>query len=188
MRLSLNQKFILKKLKQFNATDGFADFLNHKNAFGRLSTGVLGFTTEKELVAKCEEKNLTYLDVSSERLPYDILVHKMKIQTKCSCRLNALDIRPTRPIVGTLIRAYKKTDYDLLAVKNLNTNLWYFVPSSILIDPKNPQYLQTFFKWKDYPSYINKWDYLFNIKTTTRKITKSILKKEEWQRSDHNNT
>lgn len=156
------EQYIINRLHKMGVFDAFHDFLQKPGSYGRLCTGVLGYTWERELGQYCGERGIPFLNLASKHLPYDCEINGWRVQAKTSSQLGSIDIRPNRPLVGDprSTRAYKARDYDLLALKTLVNGFVYFVPSRYLIDGSNPDYMTRYFHPKRFGAFQDCWHLL----------------------------
>jgi hypothetical protein len=99
------------------------------DAVGRLMTAIGGFIFEEWLESQAQEEKLSYQDMSSLHLPYDFIINGHRVQAKSSGSVSgSVDVRPTRPVVGSTCRRYKQGSFDVLAVHLAAYDEKYFIP------------------------------------------------------------
>lgn len=126
-----------RELLQFGAgqkesiAKALLDFLDRPDAAGRIMTAIGGFIFEDHLKDLAAESGLAVDDVSTKKLPYDLIINGRRVQAKSSgSRGGFVDVRPARPIVGSSCRRYSASDFDVLAVHLASFNEVFFVPTT----------------------------------------------------------
>jgi hypothetical protein len=151
------KRVVIEKLEEWGLLRSCAEFFLRDEAYGCLCSGVIGKAFEYEFSDECDRRGLRYKNVAAQRWPYDHRVNHDRVQVKASGQPKFVDIRPARPLVGQLVRQYARTDFDVLVMKNLNTGIRYFVPTSCLIDPANPEYTIKWFHWNRFKEFAEDW-------------------------------
>ena len=104
-------------------------FLERPDAAGRLMTAIGGFIFEDYLKENAEEMHLPIEDATARRLPYDLVINGHRVQAKSSASSTGIvDVRPVRPVVGSMCRRYSQDDFDVLAVHLAAYGEVFFVP------------------------------------------------------------
>lgn len=114
-----------------NIARALLQFLDRPDAAGRLMTAMGGFLFEDWLEQTANDYGFSCENVSAERLPYDLVINGHRIQAKSSASQDGrVDVRPVRPKVGSTVRRYLESDFDILAVHLAAYGEKYLVPVS----------------------------------------------------------
>jgi hypothetical protein len=105
-------------------------FLDRPDAAGRLMTAIGGFVFEDHLKERAAKEFLSVEDVSRKKLPYDLVINGRRVQCKSSgSRSGCVDVRPSRPVVGSDCRRYSAADFDVMAVHLAAFGEVFFLPT-----------------------------------------------------------
>ena len=134
-------------------------FLKRPECAGRFMTAIGGFVFEEWIRERAEEDGLWYVDLSSRKLPYDCIINGHRVQAKSSgSATGVVDVRPVRPVVGSTVRRYASTDFDVLAVHLASYGEVYFIPVSEFRCTTFPGFVCGSFVRERYTQWIDAWD------------------------------
>jgi hypothetical protein len=150
--------FIIKAMKDHGLIDSMYAVLKRPDGIGRLSTGILGFNWEMELVELAKARGMEAVDLSHKNLTFDILINGLKVQAKSTYSRHRMDIRPTKPLVGSHARRYKVGDFDVMAIKTIYGI--HFVPAAELHDCKLAGYIRASIAAGDLVRFREAWEAL----------------------------
>ena len=104
--------------------------LDRPDAVGRLMTAMGGKAFEEWILSKAESESLRCEDLTGRKLPYDLVVNGHRIQAKSSSSKSGIvDVRPSRPVAGSMCRRYALSDFDILAVYLARYEECFFIPA-----------------------------------------------------------
>lgn len=157
-------QFIIDKLTSFGLADEFHDFLHRPDALGRLSTGVRGFQWETELASMAEARGMEVLNVSNKNKPYDIMINGLKVQAKASRDKDVIEIQPPRRRACAVERRYLVGEFDVMAMKLLQSGRMFIVPAKELEDAQLPGHVKACFRWRQLARYEDAWQVMCGAK------------------------
>lgn len=86
----------------------------------------------------------------------------MRIQAKYTqTRGGSVDVRPSRPVVGSSVRRYKQSDFDFLAIYRAAFDELYFIASSDFECSEFAGMVRGHFRFGEMQEHRNAWWVLF---------------------------
>ena len=138
-----------------------ASCLDKPDAAGRVMTAFAGGIFEDWLEKQAERLGLPCENLSSRRLPYDLVINGHRVQAKCSgSPKGSVDVRPVRPAVGSNLRRYATTDFDVLAVYLSAFKEVFIVPVPCFLDEVHEGAVCGSFRRESCLGWINAWSVL----------------------------
>lgn len=155
--MTKEEQDILDWLNKTNLKDEFHLFIQRDDAYTRIVTGLGGWRWEEEFELLCNQKGLAYTAPKSKTSVYDGEANGLKVQCKATCLAKAFDIRCKKKKCN---RRYEIGDFDVLALKvySHGASQYFFIPSSTLVDPKNPTMLVGRIRLQDVVLYVDNWE------------------------------
>lgn len=118
---------------------------------------------EKELRARGIE-DAEWMGAHS-KTPYDVmsLSENLKIQAKYTQTVGgSVDVRPGRPTVGSLVRLYKQSDFDVLAIYRASADELYFIRSADFQSREFSGMVRGHFRFRDMNHHLDGWSAVFS--------------------------
>ncbi len=158
MELTEKEIYIISQFRLEGVVDEYFNAMQRPDWKSRGRSGGTGFVFEDWLREEVKSRGYGYEPPPNGSAQHDCSVNKFLVQAKASgLSETTIDIRSHKNNSGKQGRAYRVTEVDVMALKNLNTGRVYFVPTSELIDPAKPGFLLGRVRWDDIAHYENAW-------------------------------
>lgn len=120
--------------KKHDLLDAMKDFIKRPDAFNRITSGVLGWTWEKDFQKLCKINNIECVECNDLDSKYDCIANGHRIQCKHTSKWPTVDIRNKDKNNN---RRYMIGDFDFIAIRSLSSV--YIIPQDKL--PRDSLYV-----------------------------------------------